>query len=179
MLLIAAAALGACGDDDGGGGGDKKSANEFAKAACSAVSNWVGSIQKGSQEISGKLGANATPTEGKKVLQSFLGDAVTASNKFASDVEAAGVPDVDGGQKFADSLKKGAEAAQTVMEDAKEKADNLSTSDVSAFSKDAQELGSSTNKALSEVGDAISDPSSDELKKALREDSACKSVGSG
>lgn len=174
-FLLALFTFAACGDDDGGG--DKKSADEYAKAACAAVADWVGSIQEGSQKISGQLGANATPSEGKKVLQDFLGDAVTASDKFAKDVDAAGVPDVDGGEKFADSLKKGAAAAKEVMEDAKAKADDLSTSNVAAFSKDARELGSSTNKALSEVGDAISDPSSDDLKKALQEDSSCKGIG--
>lgn len=175
-LLLALTTFAACGDDDGGG--EKKSADDYAKAACAAVADWVGSIQEGSQKISGQLGSNATPSQGKKVLQGFLGDAVTASDKFAKDVEAAGVPDVDGGQDFADSLKKGAEAAKKVMDDAKTKADNLSTTNVAAFSRDARELGTSTNEALSEVGDAISDPSSDDLKKALRDDPACKGIGS-
>jgi hypothetical protein len=173
IALGLALALPSCGGDDGG-----KSASDYAKDACSAAKAWVDSLRSGSDEIDRTLGPGSSPAEGKKALQKFLGDAVGSTDKFAKDVDAAGTPDVDGGKEAAEALQSGADQAKGVMETALKQADALPTGNTGAFVTAARQLGTSTNRALDSVGDAIRGARSDELSKAFREEEACKSIGS-
>ena len=181
LSLVAAAlatglTLSACGGDDDDGG-DGQSADEYAKSICTAASDWVEALQKESQDLSKDLGANASPAEGKKALQVFLRDSVSATDTFGKDIEAAGVPDADEGDKLADELSSAADEAKGVLKTAEEQANQLPTNDVAAFTREAGELGTTTQRALSEVGDAVENVESDELNKAFDEEQSCKSIG--
>ncbi len=176
ILLCGAGLLTACGGDDegGGGGGDTVSASSFASDVCSAVGDWAGGIQEESQQISSAF-QSGSPEEGKQILEDFIGGAVDRTDDLIAEVEEAGVPDVDGGEEYADQLRDAFEAARNVLADVQAEAADL-PSDPQAFGQAAQELGSGVQEALGAVGESVEQPDSPELEEAFEEEEACASA---
>ncbi|MGH2754245.1 MAG: hypothetical protein ACRDLB_07395 [Actinomycetota bacterium] len=177
MHLVSAAVgmafvAGACGGGDGGSGADP---NSYANDICTAVGDWVSAIQEGAASIT----ESNDPASGVQALQSFLDNAVSDTENLISEVEAAGAPDVDGGEEFADDLRAAFEEARTVLEQARDDVADLPTDDPTAFGEAASELGASVQEALGAVGDELQEPEAEELGAAFEEEEACTSVGSG
>ena len=175
-LLGAGIALAACGDDDddgGGGGGDQVSAEDYASAVCSSTQDWVQGLQKRATDLQGSLGTDISPEEGKEALAGFLDDVISDTEDWITGLNDAGVPDVSGGEDAAEDLRAAAEEAKGVLEDTRSSVDDLPTDDEQEFAQEAGKVGTATEDSLGKVGDAISEPESEELKTALEETPAC------
>ncbi len=181
--LLLTASLAACGGgDDGGdageedaaGGGETVSASAWASDVCTAVGDWVTTIQEQSASIATDF-TSGTPEEGKEVLTSFIGDAVTETETLIEEVDAAGVPDVDGGEEFAQELSDAFGQARDVLADVQTQIDAL-PADPKEFQQAAAEIGPSIQEALGAVGQSISEPEAQELKDAFEEEEACASA---
>jgi hypothetical protein len=186
MSLLLALALAACGggDDDGGGGdsaaeenGDDGSSSESVSAAawaseiCTAVTDWGSTIQEQAGALSTDF-QSGSPEEGKEVLTSFIGDAVAETETLLDSVEGAGVPDVDGGEEFAQQLNAAFTEARDILVDVQGQIESLPT-DPQGFQQAAGEIGPSVQEALGAVGESISEPESQELKDAFEQEEAC------
>jgi len=172
-VLAAALAIGACGDDDDGGDGESVSADDYASAICSSTQDWVDGLQGRATDLQGSLGSDVSPEQGKDALAGFLDDVISDTDDWIAAVNDAGVPDVEGGEQAADDLLTAAEDAKVVLEDTRSRVDDLPTASDADFAREASEVGSATQESLGTIGDAISEPESDELRTALEESPAC------
>lgn len=181
MSLLLALALAACGggDDEGAGGGsaaeddssESVSAEAWASDICTSVTDWGSKIQEQAGALSTDF-QSGSPEEGKEVLTSFIGDAVTETETLLDSVEAAGVPDVDGGEEFAQELNAAFTEARDILVDVQGQIEALPT-DPQGFQQAAAEIGPSVQEALGAVGESISEPESQELKDAFEQEEAC------
>lgn len=183
LTLLLAAGLAACGGDDGGdeGGGDEGgasgetvSAEAYATDVCAAMQEWTSGVQSKIQGLSGDLTSN-DPEEGKRVLADLLGEMSEGVGELASAVEAAGVPDVEGGEEASESIVSAFRDVQTVLEDTQQDFENL-PSDPQAFQQGVADLGSTLQSALAGVGGSIEEPDSPELQEAFEKEESCASI---
>jgi hypothetical protein len=173
-LLGVGFASGACGGDDDGG--DKKDPGTFATEVCTAAGDWVRAIQGRAGEIGNELGPTSSPQQGKEVLQDFLDDTITDTEKFGDDIEAAGVPDAEGGEQMASDLKGVADEAKGVLRQARSQADRLPVDDQQQFGVEARKLGSAAGDSLRRLGPTFQKRRPSELQKAFTETSACREL---
>lgn len=177
LTLLLAGGMAACGgDDEGGGGGsaDTVSAEAYAADVCGAMQDWITGIQERTQEI-GESFTSGDPEEGKQVLVDLMTEMSDATGQLASDVEDAGVPDVEGGEEAADTLVSAFEEIQGILEDAQADVEDL-PSDPQGFQQGAQELGPTIQNALQSVGESIEEPESQELQDAFENEESCSAV---
>ena len=187
MSLLLALALAACGggdDDEGGDGGsaaeesgddgsssESASAGAWASEICTAVTEWGSKIQEQAGALSTDF-QNESPEEGKQVLTSFIGSAVSETETLLVSVEAASAPDVDGGEEFAQELNAAFTEARDILVGVQGEIEALPT-DPQGFQQAASEIGPSVQEALGAVGESISEPESQELKDAFEQEEAC------
>jgi hypothetical protein len=174
VVLSAGLLLGACGD--GGGGGD---AQAYASSICTAFNAWVQDITARNQTLTQSLNPQSTPEEGKEQLQIFLDAVILDTDKLISSVNAAGVPDVDGGQQAATQIKQAAESAKTSFESARTEVGQLPT-DPAGFQAGAQQIGGQIGSSLSGVGEQLRSRSqSEEIRQAFEESPTCAQLRRG
>lgn len=164
LATVVALSFAACG---GGGGVDPET---WAEDVCGAASDWVNAIVEGQ----GDLASATSPAEGREVLGEFLDNAVTETEDFIAAVDDAGVPDVDEGEERAEELGAALDKALEVLEEARDKVDDLSD-DPAEFQTGAAELGASAQEALASFGEGFGD--SAELEEVFQENETCTSIG--
>lgn len=175
IVLSAGLLLGACGD----GGGDGDSAQAYASRVCTAFSTWVQDITSRNETLTQSLDPQSTPAEGKEQLQIFLDAVIQDTDKLISSVDAAGVPDVEGGQQAATQIKQAAETAKTSFENARTEVEQLPT-DPQGFQAGAQQIGGEIGSSLSRVGEELRNRSqSEEIRQAFEESPSCAQLRGG
>ena len=187
LVMTACLALAACGDDDeGGGGGDggsgeKVSAEAYATDVCDSTQEWVSDLQTRATDLTKDLGggADVSPADGKEALVGFMEDVITDTEDWAQAVEDAGVPDVDGGEEYAQDFQTAAEDAKGVLEETQAGVENLPTDNEQRFAREAEKVGDATSESLGKVGDAISASESKELQTAFEDTPSCKKLAAG
>ena len=102
FVLAAGLFVGACGGDEAGGGG----AQAYASSVCQAFSTWVNDIQARNNTLTNALSPQSTPSQQKEQLGVFLDSVIQDTDKLISSVDAAGVPDVEGGERAAQTLSR-------------------------------------------------------------------------
>jgi hypothetical protein len=175
VVLAAGLFLGACGGDEGGG----DAAQAYASSICTAFSTWVQDITQRNQTLTASLSPQSTPAEGKEQLQIFLDSVIQDTDKLISSVDAAGVPDVEGGQGAAAQIKAAAAEAKTSFQNAREQVDQLPT-DPAGFRAGAQQVGSQIGSSLSGLGEELRNRSqSQEIRQAFQDSPTCARLRSG
>lgn len=181
LTLILAGGLVACGggDDDGGGGegggsSETVSAEAYATKVCGAMQDWVTGIQERTQDLGSGLSPDDTEG-GKQVLVDLLSEMSSATGDLVTAVEAAGVPDIEGGEEAADNLVSAFEEVQGILEDAEADVEALSD-DPQEFQQGASQLGTTIQEALTRVGESLEDAGSDELTEAFENEESCSAV---
>ena len=175
LSTAAALILGACGGSSGGGGGtttDTVSVDAYATDVCAALAAWVKDIQDRASTITEGINPGDAAA-GKERLAEFIGETVTGTDNLISEVEAAGVPDTDGGEEAADQIVSGLEQVRDILVDAQEQIDQLPTNDPQAFGTGAQEIATSLQEATGEAADTIDSANSEELSTAMAENEDC------
>ena len=172
-LLVALLVGSSC----GGGGGGGTSPDSFADDVCGAMRTWVQAIQDRAASLQSELGPSPSVDEGKQALRGFLDDSSAATEELISDINAAGVPDVDNGEDVVDRLLDAFQAAEGIFEDAQSKVDDL-PANPQQFATAAQALGNSANQALNQLGDSLTALNSNaELNAAFANSDECRNIG--
>ncbi len=175
VVLAAGLFAGACGGDDGG----NEAAQAYASSVCTAFSTWVQNISQRNQTLTQSLTPQSTPSEGKEQLQIFLNSVLEDTDQLISSVEAAGVPDVEGGQQAATQIRAAATSARTSFENALNQVDQLPT-DPAGFRAGAQQIGSQIGTSLSGLGQELrSRAQSEEIRQAFEDSPTCARLRSG
>ena len=175
VVVAAGLFLGACGDGDGGG----DAAQAYASSVCTAFSTWVQDITARNQTLTQSLNPQSTPAEGKEQLQIFLGSVIEDTEKLITSIDAAGVPDVEGGQQAATQIKGAAETARTSFQNARSEVEQLPT-DPAGFQAGAQQIGSEIGSSLSGLGQELRNRAqSEEIRQAFEESPTCSRLRQG
>ena len=173
-LALASGLIAAC------GGGDEVSADEYVGSLCTAASGFTTTVVEGQSALQEAAGGDLSPEEGKEQLSSFFADATEAGEQAASEIEEAGVPDVENGEEIADALTTAFNDVSTALSDAQEDVEALPTDSDEAFQSAAEELGTSFQDNVSSVGEGLSEiGESSELESAAESNSECQSLESG
>ncbi len=175
VVLAAGLFLGACGGDEGGNG----AAQQYASSVCTAFSTWVQNIQERNQTLTASLNPQSTPAQGKEQLQIFLNSVIEDTDQLISSINAAGVPEVEGGQQAAAQIKTAANSAKTSFQSALNQVDQLPT-DPAGFRAGAQQIGSQIGSSLSGLGETLRNRAqSEEIRQAFEDSPTCARLRSG
>ena len=180
LLCFIGAAVACDGGDEGGGNGESSetvSAGDYAADVCGAARSWVQSVQERAAAIQTDLTSGSS--EGKNVLSDFLADVVADTDELLEGIDAAGVPDVEGGDEVAASLRSAFRQARDILADLQTRIEEVPEGNDQALLQAAQELGTSIGRAFEEVASSIQEPTSEELREALMEEEACTELTEG
>ncbi|WP_229071845.1 hypothetical protein [Actinoplanes sp. DH11] len=97
LVLVLAVPLGACSGQPG--------AQAWAALVCTALSPWRSEIDSLAGRTRAQMTAETTPGQAKENLTRLFDGAADASEKARAEVERAGVPDVDEGERIADGFQ--------------------------------------------------------------------------
>jgi ABC-type transporter Mla subunit MlaD len=177
-FVLAALALGAsgCGGDGGGNDVEGASPDQWSGDICTAVADWA-------QDLQTRAGqppkSTRTIADVREQLVDFIGDVVTRTDRMLTDVEAAGQPSVEDGDKIARDLQARLQSLRTTLVRAKQKVQGL-PDDPSKFGPAAQDLGASIQKAGSDIGDQIDQLDekydAEELSKSFNDNPRCSDL---
>lgn len=173
-LALSSGLIAAC------GGGDEVSADEYVGSLCSAAAGFTTTVVEGQAALQEAAGGDITPEQGKEQLSAFFADATEAGETAASEIEDAGVPDVENGEEIADALSTAFGEVADALAGAQEEVDALPTDSEESFQSAAQELATSFQDDVSSIGEGLTElGESPELESAAEENSECQSLESG
>jgi hypothetical protein len=171
LSALLGVALSACGGSSGSSG--RVSAISYAGALCKAVGPFE-------QEIYARQNALAvtgvsSPTAGKKVLEQFMSALQSDSAKAKRQLQAAGVPDINGGQSLATALVPLFGRIDTTLQTAAAEARALPTGSATAFRAGAVKLAATVKTSVGDLGTGLGHVSRGSLEAAARKAPACRS----
>jgi hypothetical protein len=176
FLLSACSNDGGGGDGDGGGGGQTVPPATYVKGLCTSVQSYVDDITTLSTDFAGGIDPAASADEQKQAVLDFLDDALALTDGLIDDVDAAGVPDVDGGGGVVSAIAVSFEQARGVLEDARARVEAASTDDPQAFAAELNEVGATIQSSLGEIGGSLDLVESPELATAAADEPACAAL---
>lgn len=183
-LVLALFALAACGGDDGDGGegdggdgGDQTvSAASYATRLCTSVQTYVDEVTTLSTDFAGGIDPAASLEDQKQAVLGFLDDVLAATDRLIDAVAEAGVPDVDGGEAVVTAIADSFQQARGVLEDARAQVEAIPVEDPQAFATELNEIGSTIQGSLGEIGGSLETLESPELTQAVQDEPACEAV---
>lgn len=165
-LLLLSLVLGAC------GGGMAPGA--WAASVCQALGPWRTDISSLTERASQQMAAATTPAQAKENLVRLLTGAEQATETARAKVEAAGVPDVDGGQAIADGFVSALAAMRDAYGRAKTTIDGLATGDAPVFYDSVESAMTTLNVEYGRSALDTTKISSAELRQAFDEVPECR-----
>jgi hypothetical protein len=184
-VLAAVAALAACG---GGGGGDADDGGESAAEpttwvdqVCTALVSWRDDVEAAAGDLGSAVTESASAEDLRSQLSGFLSDVVTRTDGLLEEVDGAGTPDVDQGEAIRADLQSVLADVREVIAGAQQDAESLPTDDLASFATAAQELGTSIQTGIQDVGTTFADLNDrydvPELEEAFQANATCGELG--
>jgi hypothetical protein len=178
-LAMALVLLPACSDDDGGGdaGGDLAVApGTYVKSLCTSVQSYVDDITTLSTDFAAGIDPAASVDDQKQAVLDFLDDALALTDALIEQVDAAGVPDVEGGAAMVSAISASFEEARAVLEAGRAQVEAASTEDPQAFAAELNEVGATIQTSLGEIGGSLDLVDSPELAAAAEDEPTCAAL---
>lgn len=178
--IAAALMLAACGGGDasnGGGSEETVTAQEYASDVCGALDAWVTASRDRAGSLTGVLNPTDTPENRRDVLAGYIDGVIEDTEALLDDVQAAGVPDVEGGEEIAGQIADAFDSVKTELEQTRDDVDALPTDDPAAFTAAATQLGTSVQTSLTAVGTSVGGISQPELNQAFAVEPTCSGLG--
>jgi hypothetical protein len=179
LAVVVLAATAACGGGSGSGDGADERVEPAAWAAdvCGAAADWVDEITGLNEDLQANLDPSSVQTL-KDQMVGYFDDILSSTDGMLDDIEAAGVPDVQGGQRAVDRVLAGMRDARAILQRARDDAAALQTDDPQAFGEDLQAIGQEVGTSLGEVGDAMQRFESPELDQLSQDVPECQQLAS-
>ncbi|WP_045740523.1 hypothetical protein [Actinoplanes rectilineatus] len=105
----------------------------WAALVCTALSPWRSEIDSLSSRTQQQMTAETSPSQAKENLSRLFGGAATASEKARSDVQRAGVPDVDDGPAIAEGFLGSLAGIRDAYDHARTGIESLATRPTATF----------------------------------------------
>ena len=161
-------AVSACGDDD------SVAVEDYANDLCTALTRWTDTLRDRQAELQQEAASGAAPQVSRDALQRFVDGAVDASEQLVSDVDAAGVPDIDDGEEVADAFREAVEETLSQIEQAQADVGDIPTDTPSEYRTAVDEFLTELQSTLEGIDEHVQDIDAPELDLALDEASACQ-----
>lgn len=130
-----------------GGGGP--SATEWMRDVCTSVGEWKSVLTVAPDIPRDDLAGIKRETVG------YLDRAVRATDELIADLDAAGTPDAENGEQFAEGFRRAIAQFRTAFSDARAKAEALAPEDPAAFATNAQQVLTDMQTAITNAGAAF------------------------
>jgi hypothetical protein len=175
------AGLGAgCGGSGAGGSSTmrpstaKVSATAYVTALCQAVAPF----EKAVATHSGALdrSSSSTPAADKAELVAYLTALAKDDDAAVDRLDAAGIPEVDGGSTFAAAILSTFTRVRTALTRSEARAAGLPTSSQALYGTSASQLTSAVKTSLGQLGSGFSKTSNRALDQAAAKVSACHTL---
>jgi hypothetical protein len=178
-MLVATVAIAACSGnmtDPGEGAGARTiPVKAWASKVCEATTHWIDEIGSLNAGLAQKLDASSVASlRGSTVA--YLDDILSSTDRMIERVEAAGAPRVEGGPQAARHVLSGLQAAREALQDARERAADLTTGDPAAFSEALRQIGEEVSASLARVGASMASFRSPALDAAARDVRRCREL---
>ncbi len=177
-LALAMVLLPACSDDGGGSGAGEEavSPGTYVKGLCTSVQSYVDDITTLSTDFAAGIDPAASVDEQKQAVLDFLDDALALTQALIDQVDAAAVPDVEGGAAMVSAIVTSFEQARDVLETARARVEAASTEDPQAFAAELNEVGATIQSSLGEIGGSLDLVDSPELAAAAEDEPTCAAL---
>ncbi|HEY8534136.1 MAG TPA: hypothetical protein VIL44_09765 [Micromonospora sp.] len=166
VAAVLAGLLGAC------GGGP--SATAWAASVCSALTPWRAEIRELTSSTQQQMTAKTTPAQAKENLIRLLSGAEAASEEARRRVEAAGVPDVAGGDAVAEGIIASLAAVRDAYGNAKRGIERLDADRAGAFYDGVEAVLETLNAEYKRSALDTGSLNSPELQRAFDEVPECR-----
>jgi hypothetical protein len=181
VAAAAAALLAGCGGSSsktstGGGSTAKVSPSTYTKSVCTAFSGFITSIKSRQSQLKVSAVPNTTPAQGKQLLATFVSGMTSDARKLATDIRAAGVPDVSNGQQISTALQAAFTRFEAALTTYQSQVNQLPTTSPAAFKSASSQLTVSLQQSLSGIGTGLSGLKSPQLQQAASHTPACQSL---
>lgn len=157
----------------GCGGTSQVKPAAYVKSMCTALGNWKNTIQSAGVALQSSGAASAPRPAAKADYQRFVGSLVTATQRAASDLHAAGAPAVSGGQQIASRLAHAFDTASGRLAQAQTEAKAIRTDSASTFQLGASAVTAQIKSALQAIA-AVAPGRSPQLRQAAAKEPACQ-----
>jgi hypothetical protein len=177
---IAPLALFVLGSACAGNGGGAVSPDEYARSACRALGDWV----EGIRDLSSDARALDVeePEKAQRMMVRLLGQAADRTGVLVDELDDAGTPDVEDGEKIARLVRRGFLDARAAFEDAQANARKLDATDP-AFDAEKNEVLVSLDEAVVDSFDTFEQAGAGletaRLDAAFKEERACAEIRTG
>jgi len=154
------------------GGGP--TARTWAGTVCQALGPWRNTISSLTERAQQQMAAATTPAQAKENLVHLLGGAEQASETARARVEAAGIPDVDGGDAVAREFLGSLTAVRNAYGKARASVEGLATGDATVFYDGVEVAMTTLNQEYARSALDTTKISSSELQRAFDEVPECQ-----
>jgi hypothetical protein len=141
---------------------------------CAALAPWRAEIGTLTSRTQQQMTAATTPAQAKENLTRLFGGAESASEQARAGVERAGVPDVDNGERVAESFVASLGAMRDAYGRARAGIDELATSPSKEFYTKVSTVVDKLNTEYQQSSLDTSRLDSEELKRAFDEVPECR-----
>ena len=165
----------------GGGGGEATSGaspGPWSADICNAVADFQQDVQTRGARM--QLGTVTSIAEARRQLVGYLDWSIRDADKMLDELEAAGNPAVENGDKIGQTLRTELGAIEPALQEARKKMAAL-PDNPHAFASGAEEIGTELNATISEVGGrldvTLGQFDTPELGRAMQDVPACRELG--
>ena len=176
VVLLVAAAAGGCGGSSNKTSNGKTTPQAYVDQVCSSVGDWLRAVESGSGQIGKELKPGSTPAHAKQALETLMRNSVADSERVVAGLQAAGTPNVQGGEQIASELVASFQQATTALRHVEAQVKALPTEDPKAFLDAARQVSPSVESSLGGIGTDLSSLRSSELQHAASKSQACKNL---
>jgi hypothetical protein len=185
-IVALLAVAGACGNDGGTGsptpspstspgGANASTAEAWLTTVCGATGDWIDEIVSLQEELVQRLGSRRVE-DVKTSMVRYFDDVLAATDRAIARVEAAGVPDVEGGEEAADGYAGGLRSVRQVLQEARDETADLETSDPRTFTRQLRAIEEDVQASLADVGASMAEMESPELDRVAEDVPECEEL---
>jgi hypothetical protein len=177
VVLLVAVAVGGCGGSSSKSSNGKVTPEAYVNQICSSVGDWLRAVVNGSAQIGKELTPGSTPAHAKQALETLMHNSVADSERVVAGLQAAGTPNVPGGEEIAAELVGSFQQATAALRHVEAQVKSLPTDDKKAFLNGARQVGGAVQSSLASIGTGLSSLRSSQLQRAASKSQACKNLG--
>ena len=159
-------------------GATEVSAQAYVAKLCSGFTGWQQAVSTRASNLSQNLSPSDTVQERKTALADYLDGLVADTDDLIQSSEAAGIPDVSGGEAAAHRLTSAFQDVKTALQKARKKVDTLPT-DVTGFQNATEQLRNDITDSLTGIGNSLSTLSQGDLDAAFNANPTCQKIATG
>ena len=178
LALVAALALAAAGC---GGGSDEAEQlegtppAEWVTTVCGALDDWQTSLQTKAQGLPQEVLQADSPADAKERITTFLDEVVDETQAMVDEVDAAGKPAVDAGERVRTAIHARLLKVKAAFESARSRVEDVPTDNPLAFQQQLTQIGQDLAQQGQALGDVLASADAAPLRDAIQDTERCQS----